>query len=230
MARELFRQTLPDGSLIVSLVSEIQDGDFSVIQTRNKLLEENQSRLIDGEWNWLSQEHGTGIVWLNKSERALGVTGDALSTSSSQKIIAITVADCMPLLLVEASGVISLLHLGWRGIEQGLLEKAIEFIEAKSAEPIVAVLGPCINECCYEFGQNQMKNLVEKYGNNIVSETLDGSTSLSLKECVREVLKNCEVNIEYDDKVCTNCDPRHWSFRGEGTDKRQVMIAWKEEV
>jgi len=230
VARELFRQTLPDGSLIVSLVSEIQDGDFAVIQTRNKLLEENQSRLLDGEWNWLSQEHGTGIVWLNKSERALGVTGDALSTSSSQKIIAITVADCMPLLLVEASGVIGLLHLGWRGIEQGFLEKAIEFIEAKSAEPIVAVLGPCINECCYEFGQNQMKNLVERYGNNIVGETLDGFPSLSLKECVREVLKNCEVNIEYDDKVCTNCDPRHWSFRGEGTDKRQVMIAWKEEV
>ncbi len=134
MARELFRQTLSDGSLIVSLVSEIQDADFSLTQTGNKALEQNQSRLIEGEWNWLSQEHGTGIVWLNKSERALGVKGDALSTSSSQKIIAITVADCMPLLLVEASGVISLLHLGWRGIEQGLLEKTIEFIEAKSSE------------------------------------------------------------------------------------------------
>ena len=136
----------------------------------------------------------------------------------------------MPLLLVEASGIISVLHLGWRGIEQGLLEKTIKFIEAKSVEPIVAILGPCINECCYEFGQNQMKNLVEKYGKNIVSETLTGSPALNLKECVRGVLKNCEVNIEYDDMVCTNCDPRHWSFRGEGTDKRQVMLAWKEEV
>ena len=230
MARELFRQSLSDGSLIVSLVSEIQDGDFSVTQPGNKGLEENQSKLIEGEWNWLSQEHGTGIVWLNKSERALGAKGDALSTSSSQKVLAITVADCMPLLLVEASGIISVLHLGWRGIEQGLLEKTIKFIEAKSVEPIVAILGPCINECCYEFGQNQMKNLVEKYGKNIVSETLTGSPALNLKECVREVLKNCEVNIEYDDTVCTNCDPRHWSFRGEGTDKGQVMLVWKEEV
>ena len=230
MARELFRQTLPDGNTIVSLVSEKEDGDFSANQTRNASLEENQSKLRYGQWNWLSQEHGTEIIWLDENERAFGDKGDALGTSSSQKVIAITVADCLPLLLIEEGGILTLLHLGWRGIEQGLLEKAIQFIETKSNEPMSAVLGPCISSCCYEFGQNDMDTLVEKYGPKIRSETLAGALSLDMKECIREILRSSDVEVKHDDAFCTNCDPRHWSFRGESTDKRQVMIAWKEET
>ena len=229
MARELFRQTLSDGNTIVSWVSEIEDGDFSADQTRNRALKENQSKLRNGEWNWLSQEHGTEIIWLDDHERSLGDTGDAVGTSSSQKVLAITVADCLPLLLIEEGGILTLAHLGWRGIEQGLLEKTIQFIKTKSNEPISAVLGPCINSCCYEFGKDEMDNLVSKYGPKIVSETLAGALSLNIKECVREILRSRDVEIKHDDAFCTNCDPRHWSFRAEGTDKRQVMIAWKEE-
>ena len=172
MARELFRETLPSGNLIVSLVSEIEDGDFSADQTRNRKLKENQSKLSNGEWNWLSQVHGTEIIWLDENKRVSGIEGDALATSS-QKVIAITVADCLPLLLIEESGILSLLHLGWRGIKEGLLEKSIRLIKTKSQEPMGAVMGPCINACCYEFGQNDMDILVEKYGPKIVSETLE---------------------------------------------------------
>ena len=118
MARELFRQTLSDGNTVISLVSEIEDGNFSANQTINSSLKENQSKLRNGEWNWLSQEHGTKIIWLDENERAFGTKGDALGTSSSQKVIAITVADCLPLLLIEEGGILTLLHLGWRGIEQ----------------------------------------------------------------------------------------------------------------
>jgi len=230
VARELFRQTLSDGNTVISLVSEIEDGNFSANQTINSSLKENQSKLRNGEWNWLSQEHGTKIIWLDENERAFGTKGDALGTSSSQKVIAITVADCLPLLLIGEGGILILLHLGWRGIERGLLEKAIQFIETKSNEPMSAILGPCISSCCYEFGQNEMDTLVEKYGSKIVSETLVGTPSLDMKECVREILRSCDVEVRHDDAFCTNCDPRHWSFRGEGTDKRQVMIAWKEEA
>ncbi|MFL3011760.1 MAG: polyphenol oxidase family protein [Acidimicrobiales bacterium] len=229
MARELFRETLPSGNLIVSLVSEIEDGDFSADQTRNRTLKENQSKLSNGEWNWLSQVHGTEIIWLDENKRVSGIEGDALATSS-QKVIAITVADCLPLLLIEESGILSLLHLGWRGIKEGLLEKSIRLIKTKSQEPMGAVMGPCINACCYEFGQNDMDILVEKYGPKIVSETLTGALSLDMKECVREILSTYDVEIKYDDPFCTNCDPRHWSFRSDGTDKRQVMIAWKEKT
>ena len=229
MAREIFRQTLPDGKLVISLISDSDDGDFSVAQQPENYLAENQRKLYKGEWNWLTQEHGTEIVWLEDDERSLGITGDALATISSQKVIAITVADCLPLLLIEQSGILSLMHLGWRGIEGGLLEKTLQFIRSKSSEPITAVLGPCIDTCCYEFGQNELRILVEKYGEKIVGRTNKGSIAFDMRACVKEILKSSNVEIKYEEDSCTKCDSRYWSFRADGTGKRQVMIAWKQE-
>ena len=228
MSREVFRQRLSDGKLVISLVSDIQDGDFSVSQQQKDFLSRNQLELHNGEWNWLSQEHGTEIVWLEQNERALGVKGDAIATSSSQKVIAITVADCLPLLLAEQSGIVSLLHLGWRGIDRGLLEKTLEFIRTRSDEPISAVLGPCIGVCCYEFGQEELRTLVEKYGNQIAGKTNTGAVSFNIRSCVKEILNSFDVDIRFEDSSCTHCDPHYWSFRADGTDKRQVMIAWKQ--
>ena len=229
MAREIFRQTLPDGKLVISLISDSDDGDFSVAQQPENYLAENQRKLYKGEWNWLTQEHGTEIVWLEDDERSLGITGDALATISSQKVIAITVADCLPLLLIEQSGILSLVHLGWRGIEGGLLEKTLQFIRSKSSEPITAILGPCIDTCCYEFGQNELRILVEKYGEKIVGRTNKGSIAFDMRACVKEILKSSNVEIKYEEDSCTKCDSRYWSFRADGTGKRQVMIAWKQE-
>ena len=229
MAREIFRQTLPDGKLVISLISDSSDGDFSVAQQPENYLAENQRKLYNGEWNWLTQEHGTEIVWLEDDERSLGIRGDALATISSQKVIAITVADCLPLLLTEQSGILSLMHLGWRGIEGGLLEKTLQFIRSKSSEPITAVLGPCIDTCCYEFGQNELRILVEKYGEKIVGRTNKGSIAFDMRACVKEILKSSNVEIKYEEDSCTKCDSRYWSFRADGTGKRQVMIAWKQE-
>ena len=229
MAREIFRQTLPDGKLVISIISDSDDGDFSVAQQPENYLAENQRKLYKGEWNWLTQEHGTEIVWLEDDERSLGITGDALATISSQKVIAITVADCLPLLLIEQSGILSLVHLGWRGIEGGLLEKTLQFIRSKSSEPITAILGPCIDTCCYEFGQNELRILVEKYGEKIVGRTNKGSIAFDMRACVKEILKSSNVEIKYEEDSCTKCDSRYWSFRADGTGKRQVMIAWKQE-
>ena len=229
MAREIFRQTLPDGKLVISLISDSDDGDFSLAQQPENYLAENQRKLYKGEWNWLTQEHGTEIVWLEDDERSLGIRGDALATISSQKVIAITVADCLPLLLTEQSGILSLMHLGWRGIEGGLLEKTLQFIRSKSSEPITAILGPCIDTCCYEFGQNELRILVEKYGEKIVGRTNKGSIAFDMRACVKEILKSSNVEIKYEEDSCTKCDSRYWSFRADGTGKRQVMIAWKQE-
>ncbi len=229
MAREIFRQTLPDGKLVISLISDSDDGDFSLAQQPENYLAENQRKLYKGEWNWLTQEHGTEIVWLEDDERSLGIRGDALATISSQKVIAITVADCLPLLLIEQSGILSLMHLGWRGIEGGLLEKTLQFIRSKSSEPITAILGPCIDTCCYEFGQNELRILVEKYGEKIVGRTNKGSIAFDMRACVKEILKSSNVEIKYEEDSCTKCDSRYWSFRADGTGKRQVMIAWKQE-
>tara|TARA_B100000131_G_scaffold128933_1_gene125786 strand:+ start:13 stop:702 length:690 start_codon:yes stop_codon:yes gene_type:complete len=229
VSRTLFRKNLLDGAYIECLVSEIGDGDFSTSQLDKALLEKNRLRLSNNEWNWLSQEHGTGIVQLEAEERSLGSQGDAMITSSPGKVISVTVADCMPVLLIGESGTIALIHLGWRGIINGLLDLTVESMKKISHETITSVLGPCIKSCCYEFGQKEIGRFCEKFGKGAEATTLDGRPSIDLKYCVKKSLETKSIKIEHDEAVCTKCDPRHWSFREDSTNKRQVMIAFKSE-
>jgi len=229
VARELLRKPILENCLIVSLVSEIKDGDFSLTQNSKKDLQENRAKLSSYEWNWLSQEHGTEIIWLNSDEESSGLKGDALVTASDGKVIAVSVADCLPVLLICESGIIALIHLGWRGVKKGLLDLTIERIKEKSLEPISAVLGPSIGRCCYEFGEEELLAFVEIFGERAEGTTTKGRPSLDLKYCVKNVLRNAGIYVECEDDVCTSCDPRHWSYRQNSTEKRQVMIAWKQE-
>ena len=228
MPRTLFRKNLLDGSSIDCLLSEREDGDFSTGQLDKALLEKNRLRLSNNEWNWLSQEHGTGIILLEDGERSLGSKGDAIITSSLGKVISVTVADCMPVLLMSESGTFALIHLGWRGIINGLLNLAIESMKKISHGEITSVLGPCIKSCCYEFGKMEIGRFCEKFGEEAEASTSDGRSSIDLKYCVKKGLEKESIKIEHDEAVCTKCDPRHWSFREDSTKKRQVMIAFKQ--
>ena len=185
MPRTLFRKNLLDGSSIDCLVSEREDGDFSTGQLDKALLEKNRLRLSNNEWNWLSQEHGTGIILLEDGERSLGSKGDAIITSSLGKVISVTVADCMPVLLMSESGTFALIHLGWRGIINGLLNLTIESMKKISNGEITSVLGPCIKSCCYEFGKMEIGRFCEKFGEEAEASTSDGRSSINLKYCVK---------------------------------------------
>ena len=185
MPRTLFRKNLLDGSSIDCLVSEREDGDFSTGQLDKASLEKNRLRLSNNEWNWLSQEHGTGIILLEDGERSLGSKGDAIITSSLGKVISVTVADCMPVLLMSESGTFTLIHLGWRGIINGLLNLTIESMKKISHGEITSVLGPCIKSCCYEFGKMEIGRFCEKFGEEAEASTSDGRSSINLKYCVK---------------------------------------------
>lgn len=59
---------------------------------------------------------------------------------------AIVTADCLPIAIIGPEGA-ALLHLGWRGLATGMLERAVE-----KTRGLEAVIGPAIGPCCYEVG------------------------------------------------------------------------------
>jgi YfiH family protein len=80
---------------------------------------------------------------------------DALVTKRPGVAIAVTTADCGPVLLAdETAGVIAATHAGWRGAANGVLEATIAAMENCGAdrERIVAALGPMIRQSSYEVG------------------------------------------------------------------------------
>ncbi|HZH11627.1 MAG TPA: peptidoglycan editing factor PgeF [Microvirga sp.] len=90
---------------------------------------------------------------------------DAMVTKVPGLALAITTADCGPVLFADAeSGVIGAAHAGWRGAVTGVLESTIGAMERLGAERsrIVAVLGPTISQRAYEVGPEFVQRFAEE--------------------------------------------------------------------
>lgn len=107
---------------------------------------------------FLQQVHGVESVWLDGSVPD-GLQADACISTSADVACTIMVADCLPVLLCDATGRwVAAAHAGWRGLAgqagQGVLERlmASETIRQSTGSDILAWLGPCIGPQAFEVG------------------------------------------------------------------------------
>jgi YfiH family protein len=118
----------------------------------------------------LHQVHGRNVVvasagvpnaaaalgWRASEDRLRN--GDILITDDPLLAIAVQAADCVPLLIVDATtGVVAAAHAGWRGMAARVPEAAVDALarEYGSRPPdLFAALGPSIGACCYEVGSD----------------------------------------------------------------------------
>lgn len=116
---------------------------------------------------YLQQVHGTQVENLSSSTRH-GVPADACWTRSSALACTIMVADCLPVLLCDASGQwVAAAHAGWRGLAGangcGVLESLLSELPwvGSDASEVLAWLGPCIGPQAFEVGQEVRAAFVE---------------------------------------------------------------------
>lgn len=95
-----------------------------------------------------------------------GVDGHA--TAAPNILLTVSVADCVPISLVEPHRrVVALLHAGWRGVAAGILEQGMQRLQREfgvAASDCWMHSGPAICERCYEVGpevHRQLQPLVE---------------------------------------------------------------------
>jgi len=83
-----------------------------------------------------------------------GVDGHA--TAEPGLLLAVTVADCVPVYVTApGSGVVALLHAGWRGTASGILERGVQVVMQRASVPAAALVVHCgVGICgeCYEVG------------------------------------------------------------------------------
>lgn len=104
------------------------------------------------------QVHGNEIQWHAKLPPGWlvldGVDGHA--TQERGTLLAITVADCIPVYLAAPRrGLVALLHAGWRGVAGGILERALGELTAATGAACTDFVMHCgIGICgnCYEVG------------------------------------------------------------------------------
>jgi len=88
---------------------------------------------------------------------------DGHATADSGVLLAVTVADCVPVYLLDADArAVALLHGGWRGIAAGILPLGITLLGTKwGTDPgrLLVHLGPAICGACYEVGPEVFRSL-----------------------------------------------------------------------
>jgi YfiH family protein len=94
------------------------------------------------------QVHGASV--LDGGSVTNASEADALVTDSPDHALAILVADCVPLALVDASsGRVALVHAGWHGLEVGIIAHTLEGFDARATH---AFIGPSISKERYQVG------------------------------------------------------------------------------
>jgi len=145
---------------------------------------------------------------------------DALVTKRPGVAIAVTTADCGPVLLAdEQAGTVGVAHAGWRGAAAGVLEATLAAMERCGAarERIRAALGPMIRQPSYEVGpefimafkaQNQAN---ERF---FAPASRAGHAQFDLAGYITARLAAAGVRHIEDVGHCTYSDPaRFFSFR-----------------
>lgn len=82
---------------------------------------------------------------------------DAIITQRAGMFVAVSVADCTPILIYDArTHAVAAIHAGWRGTVLQVVRKTCERMQevfGTHADDCYAYVGTCIDECSFEVGQ-----------------------------------------------------------------------------
>ncbi len=129
----------------------------------------------------LRQIH-SGLVHILKSKDSIpksALKGDGIITSHPDVLLAIQVADCVPVLVADAQrGAVGAFHAGWRGTVKRIVERGVGSMRAVfGCEPqdLYAAIGPCIHSCCYAVGDEVIDEFTSQfaYSKELFSEVYD---------------------------------------------------------
>jgi len=105
--------------------------------------------------------------------------GDGLITRTPGILLAVQVADCLPVLLADAEhGAVGIFHAGWRGTLQRIVEKGVGEMRRRfgsAPERLQAAIGPGIGACCYEVGEEVKREFESQfaYARELFTEAFD---------------------------------------------------------
>lgn len=126
-----------------------------------------------GHYTCVTQVHSAAVVAADGKSGYVG-EGDALVTSTPGQWIGIRTADCVPLLMIDTRNrAVAAVHAGWRGSAANIASATIDRMrELYGTHPddLLAAIGPCIHECCFEVGpevSEQFRNYIANPGDHI---------------------------------------------------------------
>ena len=187
------------------------DGRFDDLKSASAQIE------IGHRVAYARQVHSRTVIVVDSA--GLAGEGDGLITDNREVVVAIQVADCIPIFVAEKGGEArGLVHAGWRGSTANIAGKGIESMVSQlgaDATSLRCLLGPSIQSCCYEIGED----VAEKFQSRYLTECGGNRYTLDLHSANLDQLIDAGVkgeNISFD-RRCTSCSGSGLhSFRRDG--------------
>jgi len=190
----------------------------------------------------MDQCHGDHIIDVTEPRQEAGA-GDAMVTSIPGLFLGVLTADCTPILFWSSTGrekLTAVVHAGWRGTLAGLAAKVVKHIEDRygvGPAALQCAVGPTINACCYEVGDDVAGLLTKKWGANAERSIrmVNGRIHVDLKKLNAALLVDAGVPGQQIGSAgpCTACSPNEFfSHRRETkakiprTGRQMSLIGW----
>ncbi len=186
-------------------------------------------------WATVRQVHGSTVAAVERAGLPPGppeakpvvAEADALVTADEGVVLAVLVADCVPVLLADPGRrVVAAAHAGWRGLEAGVVEAAAAAFTERGGRPeeSTALVGPSAGPCCYEVGEDVQARVAGRYP-VAAATTRSGRPALDLAAAATEALARAGFARPLLAGECTMHQPeRHFSYRRDGGMGRQAGI------
>ncbi len=171
---------------------------------------------------FMNQTHGDEIAIVDAISE-IDPSCDALITTTPGFAVAVLVADCIPLLLTSPS-VVAAVHVGRKGLVNGITLKVIAHMRALGATSIHAQLGASICGECYEVPAD-MAEEVSRIHPRAFSQTKVATPALDLPRALIADLTSAGISYEAS-SLCTFENHNYFSYRRNSTTGRFAGIVW----
>ena len=171
-------------------------------------------------------------------------TADAAVTRQPGKVLAILVADCLPVLLASRSGeAVGAAHAGWRGLAAGVLEATVSALRVPP-EQLCAWLGPAIGARRFVVGEEVRAAFTDRdpraqqaFRAGAAPPECGGGAQpagrarwlCDLELLARQRLAALGLSALSSAGVCTHEDAaRCFSYRRDGRTGRMAALIWRD--
>lgn len=166
------------------------------------------------------QVHGTRVLAHGSGWSGLLRAGDADGhfAAASPTLMAVTLADCVPVFLAHPSGAAAMLHSGWKGTAARIALEGVARFESAGlgARDLIAHCGPSICGSCYEVGPDVYARLT--------GHIVEQPTKVDLRAEIAAQLREAGVRRITISESCTRCNNDRFYSHRCGDSGRQVGV------
>ena len=199
-----------------SLSSDAPVGEVMTRWTRlQEDLADKSRRFVIGR-----QTHGTTVITHRGGWEGLLRTGEADGHIAAERgiALAVSVADCVPIFLAHPSGIVGILHSGWRGTSARIIDAGLNAFARLGLPPdeLKIHLGPSICGRCYEVSADVRAELT--------GQPVNRPGNVDLRSLIAEHASEAGVTDVTVSSDCTKCDNDRFFSHRAGDSGRQIGV------